>query len=99
MNGAQAINDLAITEKMDEYAVKDEMRRVLSAGFEQTSDSYGASNWVSSLRNKTIEVDDGETAVSPTVHKENLIINQYKNSETDLEVRDTTKEDFVVQCG
>ena len=94
---------MAIAEKMDEYAVKDEMRKVLSASFEKRSDSYGASNWVSSLRNKKIEAkDDEKTAVSPNmpVNNQNLIINfNHKGSETDLEVRDTTKEDFLVQCG
>ena len=92
---------MAIEEKMNEYAVKDEMRRVLSASFEQRSDSYGASNWVSSLRNKTIEAGDDETVVvSPLVNKRNLTItHQKRGSDTDLEVRDTTKEDFVVQCG
>ena len=99
VNEAQAVNDLAITEKMDEYAVKDEMRRVLSASFEQRSDSYGASNWVSSLRNKTIEAGDEVVTASPLVNKRNLITNLKRGSDTDLEVRDTTKEDFLVQCG
>ena len=35
VNEAQVVNDLAIAEKIEEYAVKKDVRKVLSASFEQ----------------------------------------------------------------